>query len=180
MTHKLRTYGLMAGFKDHEDLLEAAVRAYAAGYRRIDGYSPFHIEGLAEALGGKPNGVPFLFLFGGVVGCIGGFFLQWFASAMDYPLNVGGRPLNSWPMFIPITFELTILGAALFGFFGTLFLNRVPELYHPVFNVTEFRAAASCDGFFLCIEATDPKFETVQTTRFLRSLAPLWVQEVEA
>jgi hypothetical protein len=180
VTEAAKTYGVMAAFKDHEELLEAAGRAHAAGYRRMDAFSPFPIEGLAETLGRKPHGVPFLFLIGGASGCLGGFLLQWFAMAVDYPLNIGGRPLNSWPMFIPITFELTILGAALCGFFGTLILNRVPELYHPVFNVPEFRARASRDGFFLCIEASDPKFDASQTARFLRGLAPLWVQEVDA
>jgi hypothetical protein len=175
-----KIHGLVAAFQNQEDLLEAAVRAHASGYRKMDGYSPFRVEGLAEALGSKPIGVPFLFLLGGAGGCATGFLLQWFAMAIDYPLNIGGRPLNSWPMFIPITFELTILGAALFGFFGTLILNQAFELYHPIFNLPEFREKSARDGFFLCIEATDPKFDPVATARFLHSLAPLWVREVEA
>jgi hypothetical protein len=173
-------YGLMAAFKDEEALLEAAVRAHAEGYRKMDGFSPFPIEGLAQALGRKTKIVPLLFLLGGVTGCAGGYFMQWFAMAVDYPLNVGGRPLHSWPMFIPITFELTVLGSALFGFFGTLALNRFPEPYHPVFNVPEFRDHASRDGFFLCIEAADPKFDLLQTRAFLQKLQPSRIEEVEA
>lgn len=179
MTGECRLHGMMAAFREQDDLLEAAMRAHAAGYRKMDGYSPCRIEGLAEALGRKPTGVPFLFLAGGMGGCAAGFLLQWFAMALDYPLNVGGRPLNSWPMFIPITFELTILGAALAGFVGTLVLNQAFELYHPVFNLPEFREQASRDGFFLCIEATDPKFDATATAHFLRGLSPLWVREVE-
>jgi hypothetical protein len=178
MIQENRIYGLMATFKDDASLLEAAVLAHAEGYRRMDGYSPIPIAGLANALGHKPKMVPCLFLIGGVVGCIGGYLMQWFAMAVDYPLNVGGKPLNSWPMFIPITFELTVLGSALFGFLGTLALNGFPELYHPVFNVAEFREHASRDGFFLCIEATDAKFDLVQTRRFLQKLNPASIAEV--
>lgn len=179
MKSEPRVYGLIAAFASEDALLRAASNTHAAGYRRIDGYSPFPIEGLADALGRKPFGVPFLFLAGGTLGCIGGFLLQWFAMAVDYPLNISGKPLNSWPMFIPVTFELTILGAALTGFLGTLFLNGALELYHPVFNLAEFRERNSSDGFFLCIEASDPKFHHIHTDKFLRGLAPLWVREVE-
>jgi hypothetical protein len=180
MNQKRTTHGLLAAFKNHDDLLEAATRAHAEGYRKMDAYSPFPVEGLAAALGRKPFGISFLFLIGGVSGCVGGFLLQWFAMAIDYPLNIGGRPLNSWPMFIPITFELTILGAALAGFLGTLLLNGAFELYHPVFNIPEFRNRASRDGFFLCIEASDAKYDATRTAAFLRKLAPLWVREVES
>ena len=179
MNREPAIYGLMAAFDDETTLLSAARRVHSEGYRRADAFSPFPIDGLADALGRKPAGVPFVFLMGGLVGCFGGFFLQWFAMARSYPLDVGGRPLNSWPMFIPITFELTILGAALAGFFGTLFMNKSLELYHPVFNVSEFRQRASRDGFFLCIESEDPKFELRKTEEFLRSLRPQWVQEVQ-
>ncbi len=172
-------YGLMAAFKNHESLLGAALRAHAEGYRSMDAYSPFPIEGLAEALGHRSGIVPLLFLLGGVTGCLGGYYMQWYAMAWDYPLNIGGKPLNSWPMFIPIVFELTVLGAALLGFFGTLALNRFPELYHPVFNVAEFRERASSDGFFLCIEARDPKFDQARTREFLESLGAYKVEEVE-
>jgi hypothetical protein len=170
----------MARFTSHEELLAAASRTYAAGYRKIDAYSPFPVEGLAEALGRKSSFVPFLFLAGGVLGCLGGYLMQWYAMAIDYPLNIGGRPLNSWPMYIPITFELTILGSALFGFFGTLALNRFPEPYHPVFNVAEFRKHASRDGFFLCVEACDPNFSRDKTRDFLLHLRAGEVREVPA
>jgi hypothetical protein len=180
MIQKRTTHGLLAAFRNRDDLLEAATRAHAEGYRKMDAYSPLPIEGLAAALGRKPVGVSALFLIGGVCGCLAGFLLQWFAMAIDYPLNIGGKPLNSWPMFIPITFELTILGAALAGFLGTLILNGAFELYHPVFNVQEFRDSASRDGFFLCIEATDAKYDSIQTAVFLRKLAPLWVREVDS
>jgi hypothetical protein len=179
MTRDTGLYGLLAAFDHHEDLLEAAARAHAAGYRRMDGYSPFAIEGLAEALGRKCRLVPFLFLLGGITGGLGGYFMQWFAMAWDYPLDIGGKPLHTWPMFIPITFELTILGSALLGFFGTLALNHFPQPYHPVFNNQDFRQHASSDGFFLCIEAADPKFDAARTRLFLQKLNARSVQEVE-
>jgi hypothetical protein len=172
-------FGLVAGFGKQEELLEAAARARASGYRRMDAYSPFPIEGLAEALGRKPRGVAFLFLSGGIAGCLGGYILQWYAMAIDYPLNIGGKPLNSWPMFIPITFELTVLCSALAGFFGTLALCRFPEPYHPLFNLAEFRQHASRDRFFLCIEATDPRFDSIGTRQFLERLNAYKVEEVE-
>src|ERR1043166_5289531 len=118
------TYGVLAGFETHEQLLEAARCAYAAGYRNMDGYSPFRIEGLAEALGRHRSGVPILFLAGGILGGLGGYFMLWYSMAIDWPMNIGGRPLNSWPMYIPITFELTILCSSLLGFLGTLALCR--------------------------------------------------------
>jgi hypothetical protein len=172
-------YGLLAEFDDPDELLEAATRARASGYRRLDAYSPFPIEGLADALGRKPRGVPFLFLAGGIVGGLGGYFMQWYAMGVYYPLNIGGKPLNSWPMFIPITFELTVLCSALCGFFGTLLLNSCLELYHPVFNVARFRQHASRDRFFLCIESCDPKFDGAATREFLRRLNATEVEEVE-
>jgi hypothetical protein len=173
-------YGLVAAFEDEDELLEAAARAHASGYRQMDAYSPFPVEGLTDALGRKPRAVPFLFLVGGLCGCLGGYFLQWYSMGVDYPLNAGGKPLNSWPMFIPITFELTVLSSALFGFFGIMILNRFPQPYHPVFNVAEFRDHASRDGFFLCIEASDPRFDPIQTRDFLVRLGPYKVEEVPA
>jgi hypothetical protein len=172
-------YGLVAGFREKDELLEAAARARASGYRRMDAYSPFPIEGLAEALGRKPRGVAFLFLAGGIIGCLGGYFLQWYAMAFDYPLDIGGKPLNSWPMFIPITFELTVLCSSLVGFFGTLALCRFPEPYHPLFNLSDFREHASRDRFFLCIESVDPRFDRVRTREFLQGLSPYKIEEVE-
>ena len=171
-------YGLMAEFEEHDQLLEAARKAFAQGYRTMDAYSPFPVEGLAEALGFESTAVPLFTLLGGMAGGIGGYFMEWYSMGRLYPLNVGGRPLNSWPNFIPVTFELTVLVAALAALFAMLFLNRLPQLYHPVFNVPEFRRA-SIDRFFLCIEAADPKFEFEPTWRFLESLHPVRVSEVK-
>ncbi len=175
---KQKLYGLMAEFKEHEEVVEAAKHAYAAGYRRMDGYSPFPVEGLAEALGHESTAVPLFTLLGGILGGLGGYFMEWYAMGRLYPLNVGGRPLNSWPNFIPVTFELTILIASLSALLSMLILNRLPQLYHPVFNVPEFRRA-SIDRFFLCIEARDPTFDLLETRRFLEGLKPERVSEVE-
>ena len=171
-------YGLIAEFEEHEQLLDAAKRAYAEGYRRMDAFSPFPIEGLAEAMGDEYSLVPLLTLGGGIIGGLGGYFMQWLAMARLYPLNVGGRPLNSWPNFIPITFELTILIGSLSAFVAVLLLNRLPEPHHPVFNVPEFHRA-SIDRFFLCIEAADLKFNPERTRKFLESLGSRKVSEVE-
>ena len=138
----------------------------------MDAYSPFPVEGLAEALGHEYSPVPLFTLLGGMVGGLGGYFMEWYSMARLYPLNVGGRPHNSWPNFIPVTFELTVLVAALSAFVSMLVLNRLPQPHHPVFNVPEFRRA-SIDRFFLCIEAEDPKFDLNRTRRFLEELSPL-------
>ena len=173
-----RLYGLLAEFTEHEQLLEAARRAYAAGYRRMDAFSPFPVEELAEALGHDYSPVPLFTLLGGMAGGLGGYFMQWYSMARLYPLNVGGRPHNSWPNFIPITFELTILIAALSAFVSVLILARLPQPHHPVFNVPGFQRA-SIDRFFLCIEVEDPLFERDGTARFLQSLKPVSLREVE-
>jgi hypothetical protein len=170
-------FGLMAEFEEHEELLAAARRAYAEGYRRMDGYSPFPIEGLAEALGHESTAIPLFTLVGGIVGGLGGYFMEWIAMAHLYPLNVGGRPHNSWPNFIPITFELTVLIASASAFLGVFILNRLPQPNHPVFNVPEFERA-SIDRFFLCIEVDDPKFSREETWKFLESLKACKVTEV--
>lgn len=170
-------YGLMAEFKEHEQLLEAARRAYAAGYRRMDAFSPFPVEELAEALGHDYTPVPLITLFGGIAGGLGGYFMEWYSMARLYPINVGGRPHNSWPNFIPVVFELTVLIASLSAFTAMLVLNRLPQPHHPVFNVPQFRRA-SIDRFFLCIETEDPKFERAGTWRFLEELKPVGVAEV--
>ena len=171
-------YGLMAEFEEHEELLAATRRAYADGYRRMDAYSPFPVEGLAEALGHEDSAIPLFTLAGGVIGGLGAYFMEWIAMAKLYPLNVGGRPLNSWPNFIPVTFELTVLIASASAFLGVFILNRLPQPNHPVFNVPEFERA-SIDRFFLCIEAEDPKFSVTDTRRFLEGLKACKVMEVE-
>ncbi|HTN72429.1 MAG TPA: DUF3341 domain-containing protein [Methylomirabilota bacterium] len=171
-------YGLMAEFDNAEALLAAARRAFTEGFRKMDAYSPFPIEGLAEGLGFHRTGVPLIVLIGGILGCAGGFFLQYWASVIDYPINVGGRPLNSWPSFIPVTFELTILIAALSAFFAVLALNGLPMPYHPVFNVERFELATR-NRFFLCIEAADPKFDAGETRKFLEAIGSQRVYEVE-
>jgi len=173
-----RLYGLMAEFEEHSDLLKATQQAYAKGYRRMDAYSPFPIDGLAEALGREHTAIPFITLIGGMMGGLGGYFMQWYSMARLYPINVGSRPLNSWPNFIPVTFELTVLIASVSAFLAVFVLNRLPELNHPVFNVPEFERA-SIDRFFLCIESRDPKFDPRQTRTFLEDLKPSKVMEVE-
>jgi Alternative complex III, ActD subunit len=173
-----RLWGIMAEFEEHDQLLKATRRAYAEGYRQMDAYAPFPVEGLAEALGREYTSIPLLTLIGGITGGLGAYFMEWYSMSRLYPINVGGRPHNSWPNFIPITFELTVLMAALAAFFGMLILNRLPQLHHPVFNVPEFRRA-SIDRFFLSIEVNDPKFDLKGTWRFLESLKPLKISEVE-
>ena len=143
----------------------------------MDAFTPFPIDGLAEALGRKKSYVPLLVLLFGIGGGLGGYFMEWYAMAVSYPLNIGGRPLNSWPMFIPITFELTILSGALAAIIGMLALNKLPEPHHPVFNVPEFERA-STDKFFLCIESDDPKFNLGATRKFLETLKPEKISEV--
>jgi hypothetical protein len=162
-------HGAMAEFETPEELIAAAEKAYADGYRRMDAYAPMPVEGLAEAVGYKKNKVALAVLIGGSCGAIGGFtFLEWIAG-IAYPHNVGGRPLNSWPSWIPITFECMILFSAITSLICVLAMNGLPQPYHPVFNVPEF-ARASIDRFFLCIESSDPKFRTEETLQFLRDL----------
>jgi hypothetical protein len=172
-----KIHGLMAEFDDANALVLAAASAHDAGYRRMDAYSPFPIEELHDALGSHPSRLPLIVLIGGLVGCVAGFLLQYWASAIAYPINVGGRPFNSWPAFIPVTFECTILGAALSAVLGMLALNGLPMPYHPVFNVPRF-ALASRNRFFLCIEARDAKFELEATRQFLETLNPREVSTV--
>jgi hypothetical protein len=171
------TYGVMAEFETAKQLLLAAAKTRDAGYRKIDAYAPFPVEGLSEALGLRRNLVPLVTLVGGLLGGLTGFGFQFWVNVISYPMNIGGRPLNSWPAFIPVTFELTILGASTFAVFGMLAMNKLPHPYHPVFNVERF-ARASTDRFFICIESSDPKFDVAETTRFLRSLEAQYVTEV--
>ena len=176
-TPKSSVYGLMAEFDDPSALVSAAQRARHEGYRRMDAYSPFPIEELHDALGEPPSRLPLIVLIGGLVGCVGGFALQYWVSAVENPWNVGGRPLFSWPAFIPITFECTILVAALSAVLGMLALNGLPMPYHPVFNVSRF-ALASRNRFFLCIEAKDAQFDLEKTRTFLQTLGPREVSTV--
>jgi len=172
-------YGLMAEFETPEQVLAAALRVRAEGYRRMDAYTPFAVEGLADALGFRlGRKLSAIVLAGGLTGCCGGFFMCWWPNVIGYPLNIGGKPWNSWPAFIPITFELTILFSALSAFFGMLALNGLPMPYHPVFNSPTFDLA-SRDRFFLCVEADDPKFDRTRTKEFLAGLNALEVIEVE-
>lgn len=171
-------YGLMAEFDNPGDLIAAVKNARAAGYRHMDAYTPLPVEGLAEALGFHRTGIPGIALVGGILGCLGGFLLQYWISVIDYPINVGGRPLNSWPAFVPVTFETTILVAALSAVLGMLALNGLPMPYHPVFNVPRFELATQ-NRFFFCIEARDPKFHEKETRRFLEQLKAQGIYEVE-
>jgi hypothetical protein len=171
-------HGLMAEFADPGALVEAARKVRAAGYRKVDAYSPYPIEALSEALDYHHSRLPLLVLLGGVFGLLGGLGLQWWASTIEYPMNIGGRPYFSWVSFIPPTFETTILFAALTAVLGMLALNGLPQPYHPVFNVPRF-ALASKDRFFLCIEAIDPQYDHDQTWSFLDRLGARVVSEVE-
>jgi hypothetical protein len=171
-------HGLIAEFESPSALIEASRRAREAGYRKMDAYTPYPIHELAEALGLPRTKLPVLVLAGGALGCATGLAMQWFATAVHYPLNIGGRPLASWPSYIPITFELTVLFAAITAVLGMLGLNGLPMPYHPVFNVPRF-ALASRDRFFLCIETTDPLYDAEKTRAFLSSLGAREVTEVE-
>ena len=171
-------YGVMAEFDNPTDVVAAARRAYEAGYRRINGYSPYPIEELWEAIGFHRTGLPVIVLIGGIIGALGGFFLQYYLAVFDYPLNVGGKPLNSWPAFIPITFEVTILCAAFAAVFGMLALNKLPQPYHPVFNAPNFELATR-DHFFLVIEANDPLYKHDEVVNFMKELGAKDVTDVE-
>ena len=166
-------HGVMAEFAGAEPLLSAARKARDAGYGDVEAYSPFPIEGLAEATGFRRNWVPAIVLAGAVAGGIGGYFMQWYSAVLSYPINSGGRPAHSWPAFIPVTFELTVLVAAIAGVVGMLVLNGLPRPYHPVFNVPEFDLA-SRNRFFLCLRHADHE----SARAFLRSLEPLGVWDV--
>ena len=178
METKPPLYGLMAEFDSPTDVVEAARATYDAGYRRINAYSPYPIEELAEAIGFHKTRLPLIVLIGGIIGGLVGYGLQYYVAVIDYPLNVGGRPFHSWPSFIPITFEMTVLFAAFSAVFGMLALNKLPQPYHPVFNAPRF-ALASRDRFFLVIEANDPKFDHDKAKKFLQSLNPKEVVDVE-
>jgi hypothetical protein len=173
-----KLYGVMAQFDSPSHLVAAARDTYEAGYRQINGYSPFPIEELDEAIGFKRTTLPLIVLAGGILGALGGFFMQYWIAAIDYPINVGGKPTNSWPAWIPITFEMTVLFAAFSAVLGMLILNKLPQPYHPVFNIPNF-ALATRDRFFLAVEANDPKFKHGEVVDLLKSLNAIAVNDVE-
>ena len=170
-------YGLMAEFNTPGELVTAAERVRLAGYRNFDAYSPIPIEELSEAMGMRRTRLPLIVLIGGIVGGLAGYGLEYWSSVIEYPMNVGGRPFHSWPQFIPVTFETTVLGAALSAFVGMWALNGLPQPYHPVFNVPAFERA-SRDRFFIVIEAADARFDLTATRRFLQGLHPVGVSDV--
>lgn len=172
-------HGAMAEFDTAEEILEAAERAYAEGYRRMDAYTPMPVEGLAQAIGFRKNYVALAVLIGGICGVTGGYSLLYWITVIAYPHNVGGRPLHSWPAYIPISFECMILLASLTALVAMLAMNGLPQPYHPVFNIAEF-ARASRDKFFLCIESSDPKFRTEEVLQFLRDVGGNGVTVVPA
>jgi len=172
----MTTYALMAEFRD-ADALVAAARRIASLYRDVDAYAPFAVDGLADAIGFRRNRVSLVTLLGGIAGGAGAYLLQWYTAVIDYPIDAGGRPLHSWPAFVPATFELTILGAAVAAFAALLVLNGLPRLRHPVFDAPDFDVA-SRNRFFLAVRASDPNFDAEGTRRALDALHPLRVVEV--
>ncbi len=179
MDAKKPIYGLMAEFDEITKLVEAAEKTHAEGYRRVDAFTPFPVHQLFEALELDDKRLPLAVLLAGIVGCCAGFGLCYWVSVIAYPLNVGGRPFNSWPSFIPVTFEVTILLASLTAVVGMIVLNGLPMPYHPVFNVKRFAEHASQDGLFLAIEAEDPKFDAVKTRAFLQQLGATEVNDIQ-
>jgi Alternative complex III, ActD subunit len=172
-----KVFGLMAEFDNVNDAVIAARRTYAAGYRKLDAYSPFPVEELSEAIGFHKNGVALICLIGGLLGGTAAFTLQWWINTISYPVNIGGRPLNSWPSFIIVTFEMTILFSGLSAVFGMLALNGLPMPYHPVFNVPRFELASK-DRFFIVVFSSDKNYDAIRTRQFLEGLNPISVAEV--
>jgi hypothetical protein len=173
-------YGMVAEFSDPEEIVVAAHKAREAGYRKMDAYTPFPVHGLSEAIGFQDNLVPWLIFIGGLLGAGIGYGLQVYLNVVEYPMNVGGRPLVPWPAFLPVTFECTVLSAAFFAVFGAIIgMNGLPKPYHPIFNAPNFDLASQ-DRFFLCIESNDTQFDLEETRHFLQSLGPENVAEVES
>lgn len=175
---KPELHGVMGEFHTPQELLLAIEKAREAGFNKLDAYTPYPIEEVWEAIGHHRSPVPLIVLLGGILGGLAGFGLQYWVSVMEYPVNIGGRPFNSWPSFIPVTFECTILGAVLAAVAGVFILNGLPEPYHPVFNVKRF-ALASRDRYFLCIEARDPKFDRERARTLLESVHAYEVNDVQ-
>lgn len=178
MSDPLR-YGLLAEFEDAESLVHAAHDVTERGYRHVDAFAPFPVHHLAEALGFHRSRMSLVVLVGAICGLVGGYGMQYWMAAVDYPLNIGGRPAHSWPAFIPVTFELTILAAALSAVLGMLALNGLPRPHHPLFAIDAFKRANQ-DGFFLCIESTDPMFDEAKVRDLLRDLHAKEVWDVAA
>ncbi len=171
-------FGLMAEFETEESFVQAARKVREEGYRKLDAYSPYPIEEILDILHLHHNALPAIVLTGGILGGLGGFGMQWFASVIHYPWNIGGRPFFSWPSFLPVAYETTILCAAFGAVIGLIALNGFPMPYHPVFNVPSFERASN-DRFFICIESADPKFSLESTQKFLEGLKPVSVSKVE-
>ncbi len=177
MSRQGDVYGLLAEFDDGDRLKEAAIQARIEGYRNAEAYAPFELEGLPESLGMRWSSVPLIMLIAGIIGGVAGYFMQYYATVIEYPHNIGGRPLNAWPMYIPITFEMTVLSAAVAGVIAFFVLNGLPRLHHPLFNDPGFDRASD-DRFFLCLRADEKRFDHPRTKRFLERLGPLDVREV--
>lgn len=172
-----RSYGLLAEFGSADQLVAAAARVRSAGYERFDAYAPFAVEGLAEAVGLRRTSVPLFTLIGGILGGGGTYFMLWYSAVIEYPFNSGARPLHSWPAFIPATFELTVLGAALAAFFTFLVASGLPRLHHPIFDAPDFDLA-SRNRFFLCIQCADARFDATRTRELLQSFEPMRIVSV--
>ncbi len=172
-------WGLLAEFATADELVSAARQVRAAGFLRAEAYSPFPVEGLAEALGSTPDRVPLWTFLGALVGGIAGYLLQWYTAVIDYPVNIGGRPLHSWPMFVPVAFELAVLGGAFAAVISMFAANGLPRLRHPLFAVAEFDLATR-NRFYLCLRADDPAFEPRRARALLEGLAPMRCLEVPA
>lgn len=172
-------YGLLAEYADASTLVAASRRVREEGYTVFDAYTPYPVAALDEAMAIQPTRIPMWVLLGALIGGVTAYGMQYYAAVIDYPWNVGGKPLHSWPAFIPITFELAVLGGALFGLIAMIVKNRLPEPYHPLFDVPAFDQASQ-HAFFLCIEASDPRFDREQTRQFLQALGAKEVTEVVA
>ena len=177
MTSRDPRWGLMAEYETAEALVAAAQAAHDAGYRRAEAYAPYPVEGLAEAVGFERSRIPALVLIGGLVGGAGGYFMQWYAAVRSYPENIGGRPLHSWPMFIPVTFEMTVLLASITAFVAVLLANGLPRLWHPIFDAPDFDLAMR-NRFFLCLRTDDPAFDEAEAGALLASTSPMRIEEV--